>query len=307
MKKIKFHIGLRTIKTTVAVIIAMLLVDYLGTSSSKLVFAMLGAMAAVQPTFKESVESCLTQIVGVLLGALAGVLLQTLPIPRLFCVGIGLVLVITTYNVLQIRFSPSLPCFVVVMICTTPDVQPIIYAVERIWDTAIGLGVGMLINMLVFPYDNSRQIRALIESLDEELLSFLEHMFDGDDDLPDAGRMTKIIEDMDHQLKTFSNQKLWLRLRRQKEELEKFRICERKGREMIARMEVLHNVDRPGALTEENRKLLMECGASIKDTRVADLSNEKDVVTNYHVRQILMIRNEWIAVLCGQQKVTIDQ
>ena len=307
MKKLEFHIGLRTIKTTAAVIIAMLLVDYLGTSSSKLVFAMLGAMAAVQPTFKESVESCLTQIVGVLLGALAGVLLQTLPIPRLFCVGIGLVLVITIYNVLQICFSPSLPCFVVVMICTTPDVQPIIYAVERSWDTAIGLGVGMLINMLVFPYDNSRQIRALIESLDEELLSFLEHMFDGDDDLPDAGRMTKIIEDMDHQLKTFSNQKLWLRLRRQKEELEKFRICERKGREMIARMEVLHNVDRPGALTEENRKLLMECGASIKDTRVADLSDEKDVVTNYHVRQILMIRNEWIAVLCGQQKVTIDQ
>ena len=44
---------------------------------------MLGAMAAVQPTFKESVESCLTQIVGVLFGALASiVLLVAVYIPR---------------------------------------------------------------------------------------------------------------------------------------------------------------------------------------------------------------------------------
>ena len=65
MKKFfRFQIGLRTIKTAVAVIISMLLVDHLGTSSSKLIFAMLGAMAAVQPNFKSSLESCLTQIVG---------------------------------------------------------------------------------------------------------------------------------------------------------------------------------------------------------------------------------------------------
>ena len=62
MKKFfRFQIGLRTIKTAVAVIISMLLVAHLGTSSSKLIFAMLGAMAAVQPNFKSSLESCLTQ------------------------------------------------------------------------------------------------------------------------------------------------------------------------------------------------------------------------------------------------------
>ena len=47
--KFKIPIGLRTVKTAVAVIIAMLVVDLLGTTDSKLIFAMLGAMAAVQP------------------------------------------------------------------------------------------------------------------------------------------------------------------------------------------------------------------------------------------------------------------
>ena len=75
-KRSRVHIGLRTIKTVVAVIISMIIVDFYGATTSKLIFAMLGAMAAVQPTFKESADSCITQIVGVLFGAVAGVLLK---------------------------------------------------------------------------------------------------------------------------------------------------------------------------------------------------------------------------------------
>ena len=74
MKWHKLHIGLRTIKTTAAVILSMITVTYWGTTDSKLIFAMLGAMAAVQPTFKASVESCVSQTVGVLFGAAVGVL-----------------------------------------------------------------------------------------------------------------------------------------------------------------------------------------------------------------------------------------
>ena len=71
----RIRIGLRTIKTVAAAVISMIIVDFYGATSSKLLFAMLGAMAAVQPTFKDSVESCQTQIVGVLFGGIAGVAL----------------------------------------------------------------------------------------------------------------------------------------------------------------------------------------------------------------------------------------
>ena len=127
----KIHIGLRTIKTTVAITLSMIIVDYLGTSASKLIFAMLGAMAAVQPTFKDSVDSCLAQIVGVLFGAFASIVLLMLPVPPLVATAIGMILVITLYNTLRIQYSPSLPCFIVVMMCTTPDIRPLAYAAER--------------------------------------------------------------------------------------------------------------------------------------------------------------------------------
>ena len=296
-KWVRLRVGLRTVKTTAAVVISMMLVDRLGTSGSRLIFAMLGAMAAVQPTFKESVASCLTQIVGVLFGAAAGLLLRLLPGPDLVAVGIGMVLVITLYHSLRIPYSPSLPCFVVVMVCVTPDVHPVIYAAERIWETAIGLAVGMAINTLVFPYDNSRRIRATAEGLDKVLIAFLEEVFDGDDILPDAKAMRRTIDDLQRELELFSNQKLILRLRRQQEELETFRLCENKARELVARMEVLSQMGRPGRLDGENRRRLLACGANIRDQRPLDSVLERDVVTNYHVRQILKLRRELLDAL----------
>lgn len=297
LKSIKIHIGLRTVKTVVSIIIAMLLVDTLGTSSSKLMFAMMGAMAAVQPTFKESVESCITQIVGVLFGAIAGLLLDILPVPELVSVAIGILMIITLYNILRIQFSPSLSCVILVMVCTTADLHPIRYAVERIWDTAIGLSIGIIINMLVFPYDNSQKIRTTAECLDKELIRFLEELFDGDHILPDVVSMEKQIGILNQQLHIFSNQKLWLRLKRQRKELEDFRSYEGKAHALVAQMEVLCRMESLGRLNEENRRRLIACGANIQDERILDAIQEKDVVTNYHVSQILTIRRELLEIL----------
>lgn len=305
LKRPHIHIGLRTVKTAIAVIIAMVIVDAYGTTTSKIVFAMLGAMAAVEPTFIESLESCLTQVVGVFLGAAAGVLLMALRLPPLVATGIGIIFIITLYNSLRIRFHPSLACLIVVILCTTEDISPFSYAVTRVWDTAIGMAVGMAINTLIFPYDNSNQIRILAESLDGELLRFLEDLFDGDDVIPDSAAMTRKIDDMAKHLRIFSNQRLVLRLRRQKEELEQFRVCEGKARELLARMEVLSRAGRPGRLNDENRLRLKACGADIRDVRPYKHPQERDIVTNYHIRQILNLRKELldaIALVCQEKK-----
>jgi hypothetical protein len=155
----------------------------------------------------------------------------------------------------------------------------------------------MAINTLVFPYDNSRRIRATAESLDKVLIRFLEELFDGDDELPDAKLMRQTIDSMERELELFANQKLILRLRRQKEELETFRVCENKARELVARMEVLSQMERLGRLSEENKRKLTACGAVIRDDRQLDSVMEKDVVTNYHIRQILRLRRELLDAL----------
>lgn len=258
---------------------------------------MLGAMAAVEPTFTDSLRSCLAQIVGVFFGSLVGVLLLALPMHPLLRTGIGIVLAITLYNTFRIRFSPSLPCLIVLTLCITPEIQPLAYAWGRIWDTTIGLAVGLTINTLVFPYDNSRQIRATIESLDRELIRFLEEMFDGDNVMPDAARMEQKVTDMARQLTIFSNQWLYLHRRTQKKQIESFRVCQSKARELLARMEILSHMERPGRLNRENRSRLRACGAKIADHRPLKNPKERDIVINYHVAQILKLRKELLEAL----------
>lgn len=297
LKSLSFHVGLRTAKTALAVIISLVIVSAFGASDSRLIFALLGAMNAVQPTFKDSVQASLTQIVGVIFGVGISILLLFLPIPRLLIAGIGIVLVITLYNAFHFSFSPGLPCLLVVLLCTAEGLSPIQYGLGRIWDTTIGLVVGMVINMLVFPYDNSLRIRQTARSLDKELLHFLEDMFDGDTILPDAGTMTAKIDDLGKQLTVFSNQRLFLRLRAQHRELAQYKLCQQKARSLLAQMEVLSSMEKPGCLSAENRQKLMEAGAAIRDTRGFENPSELDVVTNYHVAQILTIRQQLLETL----------
>ena len=291
----RVHIGRRTLKTAVAVIISMVLVSFYGATTSKMIFAMLGAMNAMEPSFQKSVKACLTQIVGMILGVVVGVLLLNLPVHPLVGVGIGIVFMITLYNVFQIHFSPVLPCMMIVTLFTSPDIMPFTYALGRLWDTTIGLGVGMLVNVLVLPYDNSIKIRNSIEYLKEEVIIFLEDMFDGDNQYPDTEKMTDTITEMAGQLGILSEQWFPLQRKQNARRLAILQECEGKARQLLAQMEVLSRMTKLGQLSEENRKRLEACGAKIGDVSKASGAIEEsvekaDVITNYHVEQILNLR-----------------
>ncbi len=295
----RIHIGRRTLKSAIAVIVALIVVSMFGTTSmtSRMVFAMLGAMSAMENTFKQSVEACMAQIVGMILGAIVAAGLSFVPIHSLLTVGLGVVIIIVIYNVLGIYYSPNLPCLVIVMSCMNAEVFPFEYALGRLWDTAIGLAVGMIINVLVLPYDNSLRIRQAIEYLEKEVIEFLEDMFDGDKEYPDTDKMRETINDMASQLGIYSKQWLPFSVKNNKEKLEVFLKCESKSRELLAQMEVLHQLENPGRLDPEIRQRLEDSGAQIRDRRKIIRYEEEDIITNYHVGKILDLRDELIETI----------
>ena len=94
----RLRIGPRTLKTALAVTLSIIMVSFYGSSTSNLIFATIGALSAMGATFKESLESCFSQIAGVLFGVIAGVLLLSMHMPTLLASGIGVIVVITFYN-----------------------------------------------------------------------------------------------------------------------------------------------------------------------------------------------------------------
>jgi len=293
----RLRIGPRTLKTALAVTLSIIMVSFYGSSTSNLIFATIGALSAMGATFKESLESCFSQIAGVLFGVIAGVLLLSMHMPTLLASGIGVIVVITFYNLLRLRISPTLACIVVVTICNLTSTTPFVYAMERIWDTAIGLLIGMLINLFIFPYDNSKQIRNTIYRLDKELILYLEDMFDGDDNLPNVNKMVRSLDEIDHGLKIFSDQKLLYRRKKQRNDLSSLWDCEEKARQLVVHLEILSALPFPGVLNPYNKERLERNGAKIRDQRIPAEPTELDVVTNFHVSQVLNLRRELINAL----------
>lgn len=288
----RFHVpvGLRTLKTALAVILALLVVQPYGASPAKVVFATIGAMSAVGPTFKASLQACLTQICGVLVGALLAIAMTGLGLPDMVAVGVGVVLILAGYQQLRLKLVPVLPCLILVNICLNPAVEAIPYSLGRIWDTAIGLGIGMLINTLVFPYDNSRKIRQIMVGLDKDLIGFLEDMFDGDSHLPETEELGRKIDLLEGQLILFSEQRL-LRRKRQKRELMRLERCEDVAQALLIEVATLRNMEHLGRLNQENRQTLRALGAAIAEQPAASDTTE-DLVVNYHVGQALRLRQE---------------
>ena len=293
----RLRIGPRTLKTALAVTLSIIMVSFYGSSTSNLIFATIGALSAMGATFKESMASCISQIAGVLFGVLAGVLLLSLHMPALLASGIGVIVVITFYNLLRLKISPTLACIVVVTICNLTSTTPFVYAMERIWDTAIGLLIGMLINLFIFPYDNSKQIRNTIHRLDKELILYLEDMFDGDENLPNVNKMVRSLDEIDHGLKIFSDQKLLYRRKKQRNDLNSLWDCEEKARQLVIHLEILSALPFPGVLNPYNKERLERNGAKIRDQRIPAEPTELDVVTNFHVSQVLNLRRELINAL----------
>lgn len=294
-------IGMRTVKTALAVTLSLMVIEYYGASPAKVVFATIGAISAVGPTFTASLLACATQICGVSVGALLALTLMALHVPSIVGVGIGIMLIITSYHHLKLKLVPVLPCLVLVNICLNPEVEALSYALGRIWDTAIGLAIGMLVNTLIFPYDNSRKIRRMMEGLDGDLICILEDLFDGDDHLPKADDLGEKIDALEGQLTLFSQQRL-LRRKRQKREIQRLTTCEDTAQALLVELEALCAMPSVGRLNRENRQALLALGAKVSREEPGVSETTEDVVSNYHVSQVLRLRQKLKGQLAGRRR-----
>lgn len=296
MKRIQSPVGLRTVKTAAAVAAAVVLVEQYGTSADKIIFGVMGAFSAMEPTIRASVRGCIAQFSGVAVGVILSLLTRILGISGPIAAGVGVVLIISSYQLFRWRSSPVLPCLILATICTSPELGAVAYGLERLWNTMLGLAAGMTINTLIFPYDNSKKISRMLDTLDGDLVRFLEDLFDGDDHLPGTEDMEKKLDQLEGQLALFADQRLFRR-GRQRRLLFALRTCEETARALLIEVETLRGIDHIGKLNRENRAALIALGAKISEEEENCRFQVEDLVVNYHVSRALELREELIREL----------
>ena len=291
LAKFRVRIGLRTLKTALAVTIAILLVEQYGTSAAGLLFAVMGAFSAMEPTVNASLRGCAAQIGSVFVGVCLALVMRALGIPGVLAAGFGIILVMVFYQLFRLHSSPVLPCLILVTICTDPALGAVAYGLERIWNTLLGQAAGMLINMLIFPYDNSSKIKEAMMGLDKDLIVFLEDMFNGDGHFPDTDEINQKMGILEAQLTVFADQRL-LRRRRQRRLLMQLYSCEDTAQALLLEVETLHRIHGPGRLNLENYTALCALGAKLPEQPANNRFSVEDLVINYHVKRALELRQE---------------
>lgn len=151
------HIGMRTVKTVVAVFLCCV-IDYLRGAVP--VQSTIAAVLCIQPDTHNSIKTAVTRIVGTIMGGLAAALMLTVfktlgwPLYELpFYLVMSLLLFILIFISVQAGFpeATALTCIVylVISLSYTGWRPPFKMAIERVLDTLLGIVVAVPVNLLL--------------------------------------------------------------------------------------------------------------------------------------------------------------
>lgn len=144
-----FFIGLRTIKTVIAVLITVILMFYIFKTTP--FFACIGAVVAIERSRSRSINAIIIRNVGTLIGGLVGVLFTRIwDNPVFLAMGILPYIYISNLTGKKDSIVPGAIVYFAVVFMNTVDTAAG-YGFKRITETFIGTLIGLLVNFLIFP------------------------------------------------------------------------------------------------------------------------------------------------------------
>lgn len=153
----RLHIGMRIIKTVVAVFLCGLLA-FLRDKSA--LYSMFAALFCVQKSAGQTIESSINRVLGTLVGGVVGVLtvysMDTLNILhidllRYLLLSLLLIPIIEFSLLIKKPDIAGMACMVVMCLVVDPGDKPAIYSIERLFETLVGVLLACGIDVLL-PY-----------------------------------------------------------------------------------------------------------------------------------------------------------
>ncbi|WP_281692939.1 FUSC family protein [Agathobaculum desmolans] len=278
------HIGLRTVKTGLAVVLALFLADL--RASPLPIFAAIGAIVAMNRTVGDAFESCRTQFFGILLGAGFGALFVNLfEGLRYVGIGLGMMALILLCVSLRLRFAVPLACIVFSAVCLSPADQALYYGVNRLLDTSIGLATALAVNIALKPYNNYGQIVRLLRHFRQAVPAYVEErVLHGR--YPDLSPLEQQLHRIAEELALFEKQYV-LRPQGRTEQAVFLRGCEQLARSVYQELAALCAMDERGCLSPENAARLAVLGLTAPEGMAVPPRRDADVVGNYHLDNLL--------------------
>ncbi len=149
----RYKIGMRTVKTVVAVGICLLAFQFLVPKSSiNGIQAALAATICMKSSLQNTLRTGLDRAAGTVVGSVMGVLFlllsSVLPAALISAIGIfGVLLIIYMCNVLRLQASVTISIVVfLIILIGERDIPPVFYGLARLGETVFGIFVAYMVN-----------------------------------------------------------------------------------------------------------------------------------------------------------------
>lgn len=152
--KFKFDmVGMRNIKTAIAVFISIVISKLLKMEYP--FYAAIAAIISMQSSVEASFKAGRNRMLGTFIGAVVGFVCALISPGNAFVSAIGIVVVIYLCNLLKWKESAAIGgiVFLAIMLNLKGN-SPLLYSINRILDTFLGILVAIVVNYFIVPPKN---------------------------------------------------------------------------------------------------------------------------------------------------------
>ena len=165
-------VGMRTIKTGLALSLCSIAGTFL---VENIMYAGVGCLVSIQDTVKGSFKLGLNRVKGTMIGGIIGYLsIIMYPNNHIAC-GIGSMITIYICNLYKINSGIIVSIVTFLSIYTEFITQsPEIYSIKRVWDTSMGVVIGIVVNYLVARPNYAHLVKQKINQINEIMEEYID-------------------------------------------------------------------------------------------------------------------------------------
>lgn len=280
-------IGMRTIKTALAVSLAIFISQLLNLKSP--FFVGIAAIISMKASVSESLSIGKDRMLGTVFGAIVAIIFSYISPTNVISIGIGIVIIIYICNLLgwgkAIQISTMV--FLVILLNYTEGSR-INYAIYRTMDTLIGLIIGTLINYFFVPPDTYYEnlLKKSIGDMYHKLKDVLENLI-WNKEKTSLDELKKHLLTIEEDYKIL-NKDSKLKIRKQKEistSKSSFEKAINSIENIYSHLTILFHMEKTSPLNENNKNSLEKLfRRKLEEETILD---EMAIIYNYHIRKIL--------------------
>lgn len=187
--------GMRTIKSGIAVIVSILISHLLNLPNS--FFVAYTSMLVMETAVITSYKIARIRIAGTFFGAMLGTVFTYFLPGNALITGIGVVIIIYVFDLLAWNKALTLSGIVFLStMLTLGDKSPLEYGFSRLFETFLGIVIALVINFFVYPPKPQKKIEDMYNDLHSTVLNISKRVLEKGEEVPleDIIEQTKAIK-----------------------------------------------------------------------------------------------------------------